>query len=128
MDASGTAILIIGPDETVPGYIQEEPEVLELPATATLPAKPKWTTLFISAGKKDKVNKVDVVLGDSSFPPGPISGGSWVTASMTPAVLGAARKAGKALLLVAVKSDGSPFKGKKQDDLELVGGTVRLDL
>src|ERR1700733_301974 len=72
------------------------------------------------------VNKVDVVLGDSSLPPGPISGGSWVTASMTPAVLGAARKAGKALLLVAVKSDGSPFKGKKQDDLELVGGTVRL--
>jgi xanthine dehydrogenase YagR molybdenum-binding subunit len=72
------------------------------------------------------VNKVDVVLGDSSLPPGPISGGSWVTASMTPAVLGAARKAGKALLLVAVKSDGSPFKGKKQDDLELVGGTVSL--
>jgi xanthine dehydrogenase YagR molybdenum-binding subunit len=72
------------------------------------------------------VSKVDVVLGDSSLPPGPISGGSWVTASMTPAVLGAARKAGKALLLVAVKSDGSPFNGKKQEDLELVGGTVRL--
>jgi xanthine dehydrogenase YagR molybdenum-binding subunit len=72
------------------------------------------------------VNKVDVVLGDSSLPPGPISGGSWVTASMTPAVLGAARKAGKSLLLVAIKSDGSPFKGKKQEDLELVGGTVRL--
>ena len=73
------------------------------------------------------VSKIDVVLGDSSLPPGPISGGSWVTASMTPAVLGAARKAGKALLLVAVKSDGSPFKGKKQEDLELVdGGTVRL--
>jgi xanthine dehydrogenase YagR molybdenum-binding subunit len=73
------------------------------------------------------VSKIDVVLGDSSLPPGPISGGSWVTASMTPAVLGAARKAGKALLLVALKSDGSPFKGKKQEDLELVdGGTVRL--
>ncbi len=72
------------------------------------------------------VNKVDVVLGDSSLPPGPISGGSWVTASMTPAVLGAARKAGKALLLVAVKSDGTPFKGKKEEDLELVEGTVRL--
>ena len=72
------------------------------------------------------VNKVDVVLGDSSLPPGPISGGSWVTASMTPAVLGAARKAGKSLLLVAIKSDGSPFKGKKQEDLELVGGTIRL--
>jgi xanthine dehydrogenase YagR molybdenum-binding subunit len=72
------------------------------------------------------VNKVDVVLGDSSLPPGPISGGSWVTASMTPAVLGAAQNAGKALLLAAIKSDGSPFKGKKQEELELVDGTVRL--
>src|SRR6201996_1487615 len=72
------------------------------------------------------VNKVDVVLGDSSLPPGPISGGSWVTASMTPAVLGAAQNAGKTLLLVAIKSDGSPFQGKKQEDLELVDGTVRL--
>jgi xanthine dehydrogenase YagR molybdenum-binding subunit len=42
------------------------------------------------------VNRIDVVLGDSSLPPGPISGGSWVTASMTPAVLAAAQNAGKA--------------------------------
>lgn len=61
MEASGTAILILSPEETLPAYIGEEPETLELPATAILPAKPKWTTLFISAGKKDKVNKVDVV-------------------------------------------------------------------
>ncbi|RYY84182.1 MAG: ATP-dependent helicase, partial [Chitinophagaceae bacterium] len=26
-----------------------------------LPEKPKWTTLYISAGKKDKVNKIDIV-------------------------------------------------------------------
>ena len=26
-----------------------------------LPEKPKWTTLFIAAGKKDKVNKIDIV-------------------------------------------------------------------
>jgi ATP-independent RNA helicase DbpA len=61
MEASGTAILILSPEETLPAYIEEVPETLELPATAILPAKPKWTTLFISAGKKDKVNKVDVV-------------------------------------------------------------------
>jgi xanthine dehydrogenase YagR molybdenum-binding subunit len=72
------------------------------------------------------VNRIDVVLGDSSLPPGPISGGSWVTASMTPSVLQAAENAGKALLLAAVKSDGSPFKGRKQDDLEFVDGGVRL--
>jgi xanthine dehydrogenase YagR molybdenum-binding subunit len=71
------------------------------------------------------VSKIDVVLGDSALPSGPISGGSWVTASVTPAVLEAAQKASQALLLVAVKSDGSSFKGKKPEDLELADGMVR---
>jgi ATP-independent RNA helicase DbpA len=61
MDASGTAILILSPEESLPAFIQEQPEILEIPADLPLPAKPKWTTLFISAGKKDKVNKVDIV-------------------------------------------------------------------
>jgi ATP-independent RNA helicase DbpA len=61
MDASGTTILILSPEETLPAYIGEQPATIELPPTATLPDKPKWTTLFISVGKKDKVNKVDFV-------------------------------------------------------------------
>lgn len=61
MDASGTVILIIGPDESLPDFVDPVPPTLELPETATPPDKPKWTTLFISAGKKDKVNKVDIV-------------------------------------------------------------------
>ncbi len=61
MEASGTAILMIGPDEYIPAYINTEPLLIELPAGLSLPEKPKWTTLFIAAGKKDKVNKVDVV-------------------------------------------------------------------
>lgn len=61
MDASGTAILLLGPKEYVPPYITPEPATIELPATAELPGKPVWTTLFIAAGKKDKVNKVDIV-------------------------------------------------------------------
>lgn len=61
MDASGTAILIISPEESIPGYIKEPVAEIELPQNITLPEKPKWTTLFIAAGKKDKVNKVDIV-------------------------------------------------------------------
>jgi superfamily II DNA/RNA helicase len=61
MDASGTAILLIGPDEKVPDYMEEEVETIELPEEVELPEKPKWATFFIGAGKKDKVNKVDVV-------------------------------------------------------------------
>jgi len=61
MEASGTTILIIGPDEQLPSYIPAETAEIELPETNELPEKPKWSTLFIAAGKKDKVNKVDVV-------------------------------------------------------------------
>jgi ATP-independent RNA helicase DbpA len=61
MDASGTAILIIGPDENAPAYISEDTTEIELPEINEVPEKPKWSTLFIAAGKKDKVNKVDIV-------------------------------------------------------------------
>ncbi|MBK5272828.1 MAG: DEAD/DEAH box helicase [Bacteroidia bacterium] len=61
MDASGTAILILSPEEKLPGYIDAGVEKIELPETINLPEKPQWTTLFIAAGKKDKVNKIDIV-------------------------------------------------------------------
>ena len=61
MDATGTAIVIAGPDEEMPPFIPADTEIMTLPETTELPEKPKWTTLFISAGKKDKVNKVDIV-------------------------------------------------------------------
>jgi len=61
MDASGTAVLIIGPEEKIPSYIKAAVETIELPASAEIPEKPKWSTLFIAAGKKDKVNKIDIV-------------------------------------------------------------------
>jgi superfamily II DNA/RNA helicase len=61
MEASGTAILILSPEERLPGYVTEETTEIELPEKVILPEKPKWTTLFIAAGKKDKVNKIDIV-------------------------------------------------------------------
>ena len=61
MDASGTAILILSPEERLPAYIPKDSEKIVLPENYTLPEKPKWSTLFIAAGKKDKVNKIDIV-------------------------------------------------------------------
>lgn len=61
METSGTAILILSSEEKLPAYITTTVEKIKLPAELTVPEKPKWTTLFISAGKKDKVNKVDIV-------------------------------------------------------------------
>jgi superfamily II DNA/RNA helicase len=61
MEASGTAILLLAPHETIPPYIQPDPIEIELPAQVSLPDKPIWTTFYVSAGKKNKVNKIDIV-------------------------------------------------------------------
>lgn len=61
MEKSGTAILILNNEERLPGYIPAEVEQLNIPEGNPLPEKPKWTTFFIGAGKKDKINKVDIV-------------------------------------------------------------------
>jgi len=61
MEASGTAILLVGPGESLPAYLPGEPEPMPLKEGQGLPEKSVWTTLFVGAGKKNKVNKVDIV-------------------------------------------------------------------
>jgi superfamily II DNA/RNA helicase len=61
MEASGTAILVLGPEEKLPPYINGEIETIKISETVVPPEKPQWSTLFIAAGKKDKVNKIDIV-------------------------------------------------------------------
>ncbi|MDI3319773.1 DEAD/DEAH box helicase [Pinibacter soli] len=61
MDASGTAILLIGADEKLPAYVTEPVEEIKLDGEYEVPEKPKWSTLYLPHGKKDKVNKIDIV-------------------------------------------------------------------
>ncbi|MBS1741468.1 MAG: DEAD/DEAH box helicase [Bacteroidetes bacterium] len=61
MNATGNVYLLIGPEETIPSYITSDTTALELQPGLPLPEKPKWSTLFIAAGKKDKINKIDIV-------------------------------------------------------------------
>jgi len=70
------------------------------------------------------LNKIEVVLGDSSLPPGPISGGSMATPSIIPAVFAAAENAIASLLSIAVSTPGSPFANRKPADLALDGGRI----
>jgi len=70
------------------------------------------------------IEKIDVRLGDTTLPPGPISGGSWVTASVIPAASRAARAAVRALLTIATSGQNAPFMGAKPDDLQLANGRV----
>lgn len=60
MHAKGTSYLLLAPDEK-PSYLTELPEIEELPEKVSLPALSPWATLYIAAGKKDKINKVDIV-------------------------------------------------------------------
>jgi superfamily II DNA/RNA helicase len=60
MHAKGTAYLILSEDEKQ-DYLKQKPEIEELPENLSLPEITPWATLYIAAGKKDKINKVDIV-------------------------------------------------------------------
>lgn len=62
--------------------------------------------------------RIDVVIGNSSLPEGPISGGSMVTATVVPAVAEATRQAVAALKHVATRGN-APFAGRSPAALEL---------
>ncbi len=61
MNNTGNVYVIWSDDEKLPAYITEHAHTFELPEKLSLPEKPKWSTLFIAAGKKDKINKIDIV-------------------------------------------------------------------
>lgn len=61
MQATGNVYVIFSGDEQLPKYITKDAVEFELPEKLNLPDKPKWSTLFINAGKKDKINKIDIV-------------------------------------------------------------------
>jgi ATP-independent RNA helicase DbpA len=60
MHAKGTSYLLLAPGEK-PAYLSELPEIEELPQKTTIPQLSPWATVYIAAGKKDKINKVDIV-------------------------------------------------------------------
>jgi superfamily II DNA/RNA helicase len=61
MNAAGTAYLLMHAEEPMPYFIREKPEVLKVPSGLPLPKPAEWVTLYINGGKKDKLNKVDIV-------------------------------------------------------------------
>src|SRR6266702_679233 len=69
-------------------------------------------------------DRIDVLLGDTSLPDGPTSGGSMVTSAILPAAAGAANQAVSRLLNVAALTPGSPFHGVHPDTLTVAEGRV----
>jgi xanthine dehydrogenase YagR molybdenum-binding subunit len=70
------------------------------------------------------MEKIIVKLGVSSFPPGPVSGGSWATASVMPAIAQATREALDQLKSFATAEDGS-FAGVSADALKVGDGMLK---
>ena len=85
-----------------------------------------YTILAQLAAQKTGVplDKVEVALGDTTLPEGPLSGGSMATASVVPAVFAAAARAIASLLAVAATTPGSPFEHRPATDLAFAGGRV----
>jgi xanthine dehydrogenase YagR molybdenum-binding subunit len=70
------------------------------------------------------LDKVEVALGDTSLPEGPISGGSMATGSIVPAVFAAADKAIASMLTLATTTQESPFINRIPADLAFEGGLI----
>jgi xanthine dehydrogenase YagR molybdenum-binding subunit len=70
------------------------------------------------------LEKVEVELGDTSLPEGPLSGGSIATGSVVNAVFAAADEAINTLKMIAVSTPRSPFVKHKPDELEFENGEV----
>ncbi len=85
-----------------------------------------YTILAQLAAQKTgvSIDKVEVALGDTSLPPGPLSGGSLATGSLVPGVFAAADKAIGSLLVVAALTPGSPFANHSPDQLGFESGRV----
>ena len=60
MDAKGSAYMILHEEENTPDYVTGDPKVFYL-KEKPIPPPSEWDTLYIGKGKKDKINKVDIV-------------------------------------------------------------------
>jgi ATP-dependent RNA helicase DeaD len=61
MLASGTAYIITHDSEKKLDYIDYNMQTIKLEQTLSLPKPPAYQTIYISGGKKNKLNKIDIV-------------------------------------------------------------------
>ena len=61
MHASGTAYILLHRNEERPRYLPESLDEFVIPANQPLPNPPRFQTIYVSGGKKNKLNKIDIV-------------------------------------------------------------------
>jgi xanthine dehydrogenase YagR molybdenum-binding subunit len=70
------------------------------------------------------LDQIDVILGDSGLPSGPMSGGSMVTGSVLDAIANGASNAIKRLQQIAASTVGSPYNGASLETIAFTGGRL----
>lgn len=60
-EAEGNSYIILHQEETLPEYLKGAPEEFVLPEVTPKPSLPEFVTIYIGKGKKDKINKIDIV-------------------------------------------------------------------
>lgn len=61
MNAQGVSYLVLAEMEDIPSYITNIPREITLPFEQIIPSAPEWATLYIGGGKKEKINKIDII-------------------------------------------------------------------
>jgi superfamily II DNA/RNA helicase len=61
MKANGSAYLMINSDEETPEYLKIPHSVYKIPNHPIAPVESPWITIYFSGGKKNKINKIDLV-------------------------------------------------------------------
>lgn len=79
---------------------------------------------LVSAETGITLDRIQVSLGDTQLPAGPVSGGSAATASIAPAALEATRNAVQAACQLAVSGQG-PYRGRSAKELTVQAGRIR---
>lgn len=61
MHAKGNSFIVLAEEEKVPEFISDDIPFFSLKSEVQTPKAPIWETLYIGLGKKEKINKVDLV-------------------------------------------------------------------
>ncbi len=61
MKEKGQALILCEEGRALPDYMNNDIPEFKIKETLTLPALPLWDTLYFSGGKKEKINKIDLV-------------------------------------------------------------------
>lgn len=81
-------------------------------------------TQFVSENLGVPMEQVRFELGDTQFPHAPVNGGSFLTASVAPAVTAACNNLRDKLISLALDGPAAPFTGVARGDLVLADGRI----